>query len=64
MEMFNYCNKCGRIMKQVIRYCCGYPVIEYICPVHGIESTEIKYSNKIECDGNLNISNTVDYKEE
>ena len=60
---FNYCDKCNRIMKQVIKYNCGYPVIEYICPVHGVESTKIKYSNKTEWDGNLNISNTVDYKE-
>lgn len=60
---FNYCNKCGNIMKQVIRYSCGYPIIEYICPIHGVESTKIKYSNKTEWDGNLNISNTIDYKE-
>ena len=60
---FNYCNKCGTIMKQIIRYSCGYPVIEYICPIHGSESTKIKYSNKTEWDGNLNVSSTVDYKE-
>lgn len=61
--LFNYCSKCNRIMKQVIRYNCGFPVIEHICPVHGIEKTEIKYSNKTEWDGNINISNMISYKE-
>lgn len=53
--LFNYCNKCNRIMKQVIRYNCGFPVIEHICPVHGIEKTEIKYSNKTKWNRNINI---------
>lgn len=60
---FNYCNKCRSIMKPIIRYNCGFPVIEYICPIHGSENMKITYSNKTEWDGNLNISNTIDYKE-
>ena len=60
---FNYCSKFNKIMKQVIRYSCGYPVIEYICPIHGAENMKIEYSNRVELDGNLNISNTIDYKE-
>lgn len=60
---FNYCEKCGTIMRQVIKYNCGFPVIEYICPIHGIENIGITYSNKLECNKNLNFLNTIDYKE-
>lgn len=44
MKVFKYCKKCGRVMTQSIKYNCGYPIVEYFCPLCGKEKSNNTYT--------------------